>query len=66
MTTADEIAEELKPEDGWSHDPSTTYMIRLAAQNLLDEGVNIVKITYIINGIVRAMQNEYGKLWNGE
>ncbi len=61
MTTANDIAKAVEPEDGWFHDPGTSDTIESAAQILLDEGISPTKARVVIEGIIYVIRNEYGE-----
>ena len=58
---AKQIAEKLRPEDGWFHDPATTDDIRDAVQTLINAGASVEKVELAIGNVIYTVMNEYGE-----
>ncbi len=61
MNQARKVAEELRPDSGWFHDPTTTEEIELSIQSLFDLGISRHEAKEIVGHIISAIRNEYGE-----
>lgn len=56
---AKKIADALKPEDGWFHDPCTTDDLEAAAVMLLGTSLTVQGVARAMSIIINAIKNEY-------
>ncbi len=57
---AQKIASKLTPEGGWFHSQAGE-MVKLALQELLNEGLTELKAANIIGAVIVAIREEYGE-----